>query len=210
MQWNPPSNNPVALPGPLAWPVSYDVADYRPGGPAAVAAGADYHDFSPDDIDIALLTTEGLWDATTNTITSGLYYTTGSVSISASAVSGNVTFVTDPTVPSGDGTIGLSGSSHVLTPFDDSGLLLFSNHQKAQPLSRNSNCTSNAVSLSGSSMDWTGIIYAPTGRVQMSGSSNSSVSGSIYALSTDLSGSSLTFNSDPDLGVSVPRIGLRE
>ena len=59
-------------------------------------------------------------------------------------------------------------------------------------------------------MDWTGIIYAPGGRVKMSSASNSSLNGSIIALATDLSGSSMSLVYDSDLGEDIPRIGLRE
>lgn len=210
VNWVPSSGNPVAVADPLGWPVTYDIADYRPGGVAAVAAGADYHDFGSDEIDVAALTDAGLWDSGTSTITDGIYYTTDSVSISASSVAGTVTFVTDPAIPSNDGTISFSGSGHTLTAFDDTGLLLFSNHQKQHPLSRNANCTSNSVSLSGSSMDWTGIVYAPGGRVQMSGSSNTSVSGSIISLAVNLSGSSIEIGYNESFGADEPRIGLRE
>jgi hypothetical protein len=210
VNWVPAAGNPEAVAIPLDYPISYDVSAFAPGGSKAVAAGSDYHDFGSSDIDIASLTAAGLWDAATSTISSGLYYTTGEVSLSSSAITGTVTFVTDPTLGTNDGTISLSGSGHTLTPYDSSGLLMFSNHQKQIPLSRTANCTSNSVRLSGSGMDWTGLIYAPGGRVQMSAASNSSLNGSIIALSTDLAGSSMSLTYDSDLGEDVPKIGLRE
>jgi Flp pilus assembly protein TadG len=210
VNWVPAAGNPEAVAVPLDYPVIYSASSFAPGGPKAIEAGSDFHDFFGADIDIAALTDAGLWDAVTSTITTGLYYTTGSVSLSASSLSGTVTFVTDPAPGTNDGTITMSGSGHTLTPYDSSGLLMFSGHQKQIPLSRNANCTSDAVGLSGSGMDWTGIIYAPGGRVRMSSASNSSLNGSIISLSTDLSGSSLSLVYDSDLGEDVPRIGLRE
>lgn len=210
VQWIPAAGNPEAVAAPLDYPVTYDTAAFAPGGAKAVAAGAEYHDFGSSDIDIAALTDAGLWDASSSTVTSGIYYTTGSISLSASTMTGTVTFVTDPSLGTNDGTISMSGSGHTLEPYDPSGLLMFSNHQKQIPLSRNANCTSDAVSLSGSGMDWTGIIYAPGGRVRMSSASNSSLNGSIISLSTDLSGSSMSLTYDSDLGEDIPRIGLRE
>lgn len=210
VQWIPAAGNPEAVAVPLDYPVIYTAASFAPGGAKAVEAGADYHDFGSTDIDIAALTDAGLWDAATSTIATGLYYTTGRISLSASSLAGTVTFVTDPALGTNDGTIAMSGSGHTLTPYDSSGLLMFSGHQKQIPLSRSANCTSDAVSLSGSGMDWTGIIYAPGGRVKMSSASNSSLNGSIIALSTDLSGSSMSLVYDGDLGEDIPRIGLRE
>lgn len=210
VQWVPAAGNPEAVAVPLEYPIMYAASSFAPGGAKAIDAGSDYHDFGSADIDIASLADAGLWDAATSTVATGLYYTTGSVSISASSMAGTVTFVTDPPLGTNDGTISMSGSGHTLSPYDASGLLMFSGHQKQIPLSRSANCTSDAVSLSGSGMDWTGIIFAPGGRVRMSSASNSSLNGSIIALSTDLSGSSMSLVYDDDLGEDVPRIGLRE
>ncbi len=210
VQWVPSEGNPEAVAVPLDYPIMYAAASFAPGGAKAIEAGSEYHHFGSDDIDIAALTDAGLWDAATSTVATGLYYTTGSISLSASSMTGTVTFVTDPPLGTNAGTISMSGSGHTLTPYDSSGLLMFSGHQKQIPLSHNSNCTSDAVGLSGSGMDWTGIIYAPGGRVRMSSASNSSLNGSIIALSTDLSGSSLSLVYDSDLGEDIPRIGLRE
>ena len=72
-------------------------------------------------------------------------------------------------------------------------LILFSN---AQPPG---SCSTNAIQFSGSSMTWTGLIYAPHGEVQMSASStDATINGSIIAHSVNISGSNFQINWQDD------------
>jgi hypothetical protein len=72
-------------------------------------------------------------------------------------------------------------------------LILFSN---AEPPG---SCSTNAIQFSGSSMTWTGLIYAPHGEVQMSASStDATINGSIIAYSVSISGSNFQINWQDD------------
>ena len=164
MIFNPSANNPRRVP-PAPLPVRYDIAVYRPGGKAAVAAEArkKYHYIIGD------LSLSG-----SNQTLDGLYYVTGDVRISGSRTTGTFTIVAE-------GQISLSGSNHDMAAYDD-GLLFFSN--------------TSGVDVSGSSTSWKGVIYAPNGPIDMSGSSNTTYRGSLIGRAVDLSGSGLRIDYD--------------
>ena len=80
-------------------------------------------------------------------------------------------------------TIHLTGSSNVLKPPYDSGVLAFSNGTGG-----------DALVMAGSSIDFEGLLYAPNGTVQTNGSSNATLNGAVVALRIKLNGSSLNIN----------------
>ena len=88
----------------------FDIADYQPGGRAAVAAGAQYFDIA------ASQCKGGKWKPKTP-LTTGLYHVPCGVQISGSDVAGQVTFAAT-------GDIKVSGSGVSFTPFIDNLLFL--------------------------------------------------------------------------------------
>lgn len=153
---------PAQAPADVA-PISYSIADYRPGGAAAQAAqAAGRYTAISGDLDVAEPTT-----------LSGLYYVTGDAKLAASDVRGVFTIVAE-------GAIDVSGSSLQSTPYQD-GLLLFSN--KSEP-------GGAVIKLAGSNSELRGMIYGPGGMVELSGS-NSDYWGGILGDTIALGGSSL-------------------
>jgi Predicted membrane protein (DUF2134). len=205
--FNPAVDNPTQLAGPLAYPVPFAIADYAPSGArASLALGQGrYHDAGNDKIDMGWLQSRGLWNDFTKRLSSGLYYTTNDIDLSASSITGpGVTLV------SASGQISLSGSSHDLTPWDPDGLLAFSNHQKMTDASHPANCTSAGVKMSGSTHAWAGIVYAPRSQIEMSGSSNTTVRGALIGHTVKLNGSTLSIAHDPNFGGGTVDIRLTE
>jgi hypothetical protein len=174
--FNPLASAPVWSSG--TYPVNFQTEDYAPGGVAALAAEAD----DPDGDGIGRYHyIEGNLKVSSsqNWTGDGLYYVTGYVQISGGAA-GEVTIVARETIE-------LSGSSnHDLVPYMD-GLLLFSDEE----FGSGSKCSKPVIKLSGSNHDWSGIIYAPNGLIQMSGASNSSLHGTLIGYTVNLSGNEL-------------------
>lgn len=154
--FNPPAVMSAAI---TTYPVPYQITDFRPGGSAAAAAGVKYYDFSAlapgQKVDMGPLTSLGYWNSATKTLKAGLYYAKEDIDLSASEITGNVTFVTDVAVGVSKGVISFSGSNHNLTPFSN-GLLAYSTYQKQTPLSQQVNCESPGVKFAGSTHNWAG------------------------------------------------------
>jgi len=171
------------------FPLPYDMADYEPGGSAAVAADAlgEYH-YLDGDIDIAWLVSEGLYDGPSGGLSDGLYYATGDIDLNANVISGSaVTFVSREDIL-------INGSNHDLSHYVD-GLLYFTDNKKPG----GSACSVAVIKLSGSTNNWNGVIFAPNGLVEMSGANATTFSGSIFADSIKLSGSNITIQTDQGL-----------
>lgn len=120
-----------------AGPVSYDVADYQPGGSMAVAAGGDYH-YTGGNLSLTCSSPQGL------------YYATGHVTIDCEDMSGQVTIVAEGYIKVHNNT-----GSIVLSPYSD-GLLFFSNRSSG-----------NDIDLNGEGYTLNGILYAPNGEVKV-------------------------------------------
>lgn len=171
----------------------YDQTHYAPLGVKAIDAGELYYPFTEtittDVLTAAGLLTEvspgtGIWE-----LKDGLYYTTMDIDLGFGNVTGeNITFVAG-------GTINISGSDQVLKPFKPfvDNLLAFS---FAFP---DNQCSDMVVKFNGSGFtDWQGTIFAPYAGIDMSGSDNTSFSGSIIGYVIKLGGSSLTVHAPPD------------
>ena len=188
-------NPPPAVSPVLPMPIEFDIDDFAPGGAKAAQAGANYHYAGGSKIDKGWLESRGLYDDTTGDVAPGLYFTTSDIDLSASDLNGRATFV------SSNGTISLNGSNHDFTPWDPDGLLLFSD--------RDTSCFDYAVKVDGSNSDWRGLIYAPRGMIEMSGSGNASV-GSVVADTVRLNGSILFIDADEDCCAGPPALNLLE
>jgi hypothetical protein len=147
--------------GAGAAPVSYALADYQPGGSAAQAAQAAGR----------YTLVNGDFEVSEPRTLSGLYYVTGNAELSASDVRGTFTIVAA-------GRIEVSGSTHDVRPYAN-GLLFFANGQG-----------DDALKLAGSDSTLRGVIYAPRGQVEASGSSNV-IAGLVLGDTLELSGSKL-------------------
>ncbi len=187
----PPPANPVQT-SPQNYPVIFDINDYAPGGSkaAAVQSAGKYYSCNCK-MDIGWLTSNGMYNDSTDTLKDGLYYTTGEIDLSASDIIGNaVTLVARDKVS-------FSGSSHTLRPYID-GLLIYTDAQGPNQ------CNTAVVKMSGSSHDWSGIIYAPNGLIEMSGSSNTSMHGTLIGNTVKVNGSGINITYDPDFLPSDP------
>jgi hypothetical protein len=127
------------------YPVNYQIADYAPGGRAALAAGNKYYAYSG-----------------TTTVPmrgSGLYFINGDATINWGSFSGSYTIVATGNIAWN----AYSGSD--LKPFSD-GLWMFTNKTE-------SDCNAYSISLTGQSNNWTGDIFAPNGGINYQEKSDS-------------------------------------
>jgi hypothetical protein len=186
---------------PRAYPLDLDIAEFRPGGARQAADPVHYFNSAPSTaIDNNWMVARGYATGNNSNIVitqSGIYYSpkTGNDAIELKGVT---------TAPGVAVTFVSEGEMHVIGDADITGyapvtegayspLILFSN---AQPPG---SCSTNAIQFSGSSMTWTGLIYAPHGEVQMSSSStDATINGSIIAFSVNISGSNFQINWQDD------------
>jgi RHS repeat-associated protein len=129
------------------FPLRFAIADYRPGGKAAVEAGARYFDRSAD------CGSDGFWHANGETLPSGIYYTACSAKLNGQPLGGTITVVAE-------GEIHVSGSGAVFDPYAD-GLLFLSGSSSA-----------SAVKFSASTSRFLGYTFAEKGGVDLSGAGN--------------------------------------
>ena len=122
-----------------------------------------------------------------------------------------------------NGPIKISASTHVLSAITNAqidalpniplslnlpreGVLALSTAPKAGLLQ----CSEYTISMSGSGHRWTGIMWAPTGLIEINGSDNAGVSGAAIGWAVRLNVSDLTIraNSDLAVGLATPTIVL--
>ena len=171
---------PATKVAPSGLPVTFDIADYRPGGAAAQAAGADYIDGTAE------CASNGTWGWHSNKaqIPTGLYYVPCDVVISGARITGSFTLVTE-------GTIDISASSLELGPAFTDDLLLFSN-----------STADHALKIAGSGSTFDGLLYTPGGGTMLTGSKHD-VRCTILADTIDIKGSKHTLRGDPTCGAAT-------
>jgi hypothetical protein len=182
----PPPANPTQV-SYADYPVDFVLADFAPGGRLADAASMS-GEYAHCDCRMTLnwLEDNGWYDPATHTLRQGLYYSSHSIDISADHLeSSGATFASA-------GQITLSGSSHNLGPYVD-GLLAFSGLDR----SGSARCSAPAIRLSGSQNIWTGLMYSPTGAIQLSGATSSTLDGSLIGYTLALNGSNLLIQENP-------------
>lgn len=189
-------NPPPGPSGVLPLPVEFDIQAYGPGGSKALLAGSNYYYAGSSKIDTGWLESRGLYNSSTGTLATGLYFTDGDIDIGSSNLRGNVTLVTS------SGTITLSGSNQNLLPWDPDDLLLFSHRDTA--------CFDYAVKVDGSDSTWRGVVYAPRGMIEMPGSDNSRILGSLIGDTVRLNGSQLEIEAHEECCEGPPSIALLE
>jgi len=201
---------------PKEYPLTLDIADFRPGGARETADPGNYFDSAPGTaIDNDWMVSNGYATGNNSNIVitqQGIYYSpkTGNDAINlkgvSTAVGVAVTFVSEGQMHViGDADITGFAPVNEGAPSPYSPLVLFSN---AEPPG---SCSTNAIQFSGSNMTWTGLIYAPNGEVQMSASStDATINGSIIGYSVDISGSNFEINwQDDDTGAPRFRVELQ-
>jgi hypothetical protein len=151
--------------GVQSWPATYTAADF----PCTYSRSGSWD-----------LSANGPWwlggTPLTKTLMPGVYCATGSggtIKLGYSGIVGNVTFVATAQVE-------ISGQNFVLTPHTK-GVLIYSQGN-----------SDVAVKISASGGAWTGMIYAPNGKAEISGSDNLTLAGSIVADRVKLGGSNFT------------------
>jgi hypothetical protein len=190
----PPPDNPIQI-AEVNYPVDFPIDDYAPGGVEAIAAQNDDDSYYSCDckMDIGWLTDQGLYDDTNKELQDGLYYTSDEIDINVNTIIGDaVTFVARE-------EISFSGSGQTLAPYVN-GLLAYTDKQKPG----GSQCASAVISFSGSTQDWSGIIFAPNGKVSLSGSASTTFNGSIISNTIDISGSDQHVQFDPGIAPPPP------
>lgn len=187
--YNPSTGNPTQISHTLAYPEVFEPAHYAPGGLKAALAQSQwrYYNAGSSTIDHAWLTLNekvllnpltGMYD-----ITPGIYYTTGDIHLGG----GNYKAAA-VTLVSGNGDIHLNGNNMDFSPWDPDGLLIAS--FKDQP-----SCSSGqaVIKLNGNNHTWTGVMFAPHGPIDFSGTNiGSSMNGRLVANVVSLSGSNQT------------------
>jgi hypothetical protein len=177
---------PLQVKNKVPRPDFIDIADYGPGGSAAMAAADDGKWFF----------TSGDWDKDEIIARGeGLYYARGDITVPE--IDGEFTFVAEAHLRAPDG-------ESTLKPYVDD--LLFMGAHKWKETDKQ--CDSAVVALNGSNTNWTGIVYAPNGLIKLEGSTNKGFSGALLGWSVDLSGSEITIIADPNFFPSggVPQL----
>ncbi len=126
-------------------PVAFALADYRPGGRAAVDAGEHYHDMS------AQCGSAGTWHVNNTVLDPGLYYADCDVQINGSNIGGHGVSVV------AEDDLKVAGSQPAFEPYID-GLLFLAGGDR--------------LKVSASTSKFLGFVTAPAGAVEVSGNEN--------------------------------------
>ncbi len=180
--YNPSTDNPRRLEEDLEYPEVFEIEHYAPGGSKALLAMSQlrYHYAGSADINVTWLTLNLAYNPLTKTIAPGLYYTSGNIDLSGHGYNASgATFVTS------SGDIHFNGNNFNFSAWDPDGLLLFSNKNQ-------SSCSAGqaVIKLNGNTHSWVGIMYAPRGPLDFSGTNIvASLNGRLVAQTVNLSGS---------------------
>ena len=128
------------------FPITFPIADYRPGGRAAIEAGSAYHDMSSSCV-------SGVWQVAGSTLASGIYYATCAVKLNGTPLGGTITVAAE-------GDITVSGTAAFFDPYID-GLLFVSNSTSL-----------SAIRVDASNSTFFGYSFAERGRIVLTGSTN--------------------------------------
>ena len=152
MTINPPSppidtNNPLPL---SAFPKYFDINDYVPSGPKALAAGSDYHPFFPTGT-----------QKFQNIMMEGLYYIDGDVQLNKITVGAKGL------------TLVLTGNLHQINNVKNQNFKPYVDDLNFFTTQIDYGCNASAgLQISGSQNIYSGVFYAPDSTIKMSGSTN--------------------------------------
>ena len=188
--------------GILEPPGGWDIDDYKnplvAGTTAAAAQSAGQYNVVPNGT---------VFDGVT--LANGLYYSPGSFTVKNSTAekvtlvaAGQIAFIGTNTINVTDNPV----TAALPGPWDPTGLGVFSNH-----INDGTPCNNTAINWSGSAHSWSGVQYAPFGKVDMSGSTNSAFNGAIIAYTISLPGSSSSVIYDNTFtGVVITTLSLTD
>ncbi|WP_460715036.1 RHS repeat-associated core domain-containing protein [Nocardioides dilutus] len=163
------------------YPITFEVADYRPGGPVAQEIGAAYHDMTA-------ACGSGTWHEVQTVLADGVYYAPCPIQLNGSDIGGRVTLVSE-------GTVKISGSRPLFEPYFD-GLLLLAGSSATK-----------AIDIAASSSKFAGVLFAGSGEISISGAKNRFFCG-ILADRVDITGGDTDIRGAacgrPDATVSGP------
>ncbi len=134
------------------FPFEFAIADYRPGGRAAQAAGSAWHDMSSE------CGADGFWHVNGSTLASGIYYVTCGAKLNGNPLGGTITLVAEEEIT-------VSGTAAFFDPYTD-GLLFLSGSS-----------STNAIRFDTSDSSYLGFSFAKTGGVTLTGAGNTSYCG---------------------------------
>lgn len=162
----------------------YRLGDFAPGGSIASRVALYTHiDSSADDADFHDGRQEWSLNGSRRTL-EGLYYVEGNVQLG-----GNLQYGVNGVTIVATGEI--SGSGGALMRYYIDGFLLISG-------AASDNCGSNVISISGNNSTWLGVLYAPNGGINLSGSSLTFY-GAMIGDTINISGSNLRLIADPTI-----------
>lgn len=183
---------------PIPYPIDIETSEYAPSGArtAAAAAASEYFPFTADIGNADLGTVSG-----NDLIVSqpGIYYTTGDIKLNnktlvltGDAADRGITLVAEGEIDLGSAE-DLKGYDPIAGP-NGPRMLLFADGDGSVA------CNAKDIKISGSDVEWSGVMFAPNGAIEASASGFSTLYGSIIGYQVNLSGSSLTvqFQDDPD------------
>ena len=222
------SNSDLGVGNPPEDPFTYVVShhesgsgnQYDPGYPAAVPVQTWPAGFGPADVPATLAAFRSLalsaspethyvaGDISGSYITAngdGLYYATGNIDLNEDLVA-SVTLVAE-------GTVTVSSSVNTLDPYPVhppglANVLVYSGADMAPPAIER--CDKFTVKMNGSTSDWTGLIVGPGGLIEFSGSSTTTLTGSLIGWAVRLNGSDFELRSDPSFIPGEFKVDLLE
>ena len=158
---------------PEPFPIQYNISDYAPGGPEAIAAEAvgKYH-----------YITKKFHASGSDVVLDGLYYVKGDAKLSGKNISGVFTIVAEKKIE-------VKGSKHNCSAYSTN-LLLMSGKDKGD------------IKIASSKSTFCGVIYTKEGKIEMSGSKNT-LNGGLFGDTVKLSGSELNINARQATGCSI-------
>ncbi|MDO8674098.1 MAG: pilus assembly protein TadG-related protein [Dehalococcoidia bacterium] len=168
-------------------PYRFRIQDFQLGGVAAIAAGSQYYSIAGDLTKTTMdHDNHNYFDNHNNVLRTGLYYVTGNVDFTG-GVTGTVTIVAR-------GKISIKGGTNQLILFQPAqnacsigGIALFTDMQSGNVCAD----SGNVIELTGSTISVEGLLYAPNGRISLSGS-QTRIIGALVGQTVDIAGSNLT------------------
>lgn len=138
---------PAPAPAPVQeYPVNFDLADYRPGGPVADEIGSAYQDMTS-------ACESGTWHEVQTVLADGVYYAPCPIQLNGADIGGRVTLVSEDSIK-------IAGSRPLFEPYLD-GLLLLAGASGTK-----------AIDVATSSSKFAGVIFAGAGEISVSGANN--------------------------------------
>jgi hypothetical protein len=184
------TTTPKQVTAPLAMPVTYNIADFAPGG--AVARDSRYaYVAAPhaQQINVSWLKSKGYLTGTT--LMSAIYYTDAGISLSGQSITGTATFVARDVVTVDAGTT----STIKITAYYNNLALFTNKNSRAADTPPSGDCDYDAMWLR-SNVEIDGLAYVPWAKFNMPGD-HATVKGGVVANQMDLGGTNLTLGGGP-------------